>query len=35
MQRAEDIDSIVEIKSDENKGTEIILTKKYRDHGMA
>jgi signal transduction histidine kinase len=34
-QRAEDIDSIVEIKSDKNKGTEIILTKKYRDHGMA
>jgi signal transduction histidine kinase len=35
VQRAKEMSSLVEIKSEINKGTEIILTKKYRDHGMA
>ncbi len=35
LQRAEEMSSIVEIKSEKNKGTEIILTKIYRDRGMA
>jgi len=34
VQRAKEMNSLVEIKSEKNKGTEIILTKKYRDHGM-
>ena len=34
LNRAKEIDSIVEIKSEGNKGTEILLTKKYHDHDM-
>jgi signal transduction histidine kinase/streptogramin lyase len=34
VQRAKEMNSLVEIKSEINTGTEITLTKKYRDHGM-